>query len=135
MKLVQHLLHLREGGLIAEYCCLVERAWIQTHGSKDTCVTRTNYSPEERKAIEEQIAIWRQAQIVEPVPGGATAGVVFNSLLTVRKKDGTFRVCLDPRPLNKATILDESPSGQNIGSSRYLGQLVFENVSQDFKLI
>ena len=63
-------------------------------------------------AIEEQIAIWRQAQIVEPVPGGATAGVVFNSLLTVRKKDGTFRVCLDPRPLNKATILDESPLPQ-----------------------
>ena len=92
-------------------------------------VTRLNYSPQEKAAIEQQIDVWRKAKIVEPVPGGATAGVVFNSLLTVRKKDGTFRVCLDPRPLNKATILDESPLPQVTQVLNELqGSLVFSTL-------
>ena len=64
------------------------------------------YSPPQREAIIEQVSTWLKAGIVEPVPPGTDS--VINALLCVPKKGGQFRICIDPRPLNKATLVDQT---------------------------
>lgn len=67
---------------------------------------RARHSPVENTAIIDQVQTWLKAGIVEPC---TAPNPVINNLLTVPKPNGQLRVCLDPRPLNLATVSDVVP--------------------------
>jgi len=69
---------------------------------------RRRYGPMESRAIDAQIEIWLKSCIIEKADCSAP-DLILSPLLTVLKKDHTFRVCLDPRPLNSITTLDVTP--------------------------
>ena len=66
---------------------------------------RPRYSAVELQAIADQVAQWEKAGIVERVIGML---VFLNNILCVKKPDGTFRLCLDPRRLNALTPADHT---------------------------
>ncbi|GBO30038.1 Transposon Ty3-G Gag-Pol polyprotein [Araneus ventricosus] len=57
-----------------------------------------------KKIVQTQVAEWLQQGIVEPCSSEYSSPVVI-----VRKKDGTPRVCIDYRKLNKVVVKDRFP--------------------------
>ena len=64
---------------------------------------RARFSPAELEAIGKQVREWLAAGIVVK-----STSPVINNLVCALKKDGSARVCIDPRPLNKATVPDST---------------------------
>ena len=64
---------------------------------------RKKYPEAERAVIEDTTMKWLANNIVEPC---LHPNPIINSLLTVPKADGSYRVCLDGQPVNKVTPLD-----------------------------
>ena len=62
------------------------------------------YSPAEKEAMETQITEMLQKGLIEPSSSPFCAPVLF-----VRKKDGSLRMCIDYRGLNKITIRNSYP--------------------------
>ncbi|GBN50500.1 Retrovirus-related Pol polyprotein from transposon 297, partial [Araneus ventricosus] len=58
----------------------------------------------EKKIVQTQVAEWLEQGIVEPCSSEYSSPVVI-----VRKKDGTPRVCIDYRKLNKVVVKDRFP--------------------------
>ncbi|GBN24637.1 Transposon Ty3-G Gag-Pol polyprotein [Araneus ventricosus] len=58
----------------------------------------------EKKIVQTQVAEWLEQGIVEPCSSEYSSPVVI-----VRKKDGTPRVCIDYRRLNKVVVKDRFP--------------------------
>ncbi|GBM43296.1 Retrovirus-related Pol polyprotein from transposon 297 [Araneus ventricosus] len=58
----------------------------------------------EKKIVQTQVAQWLEQGIVEPCSSEYSSPVVI-----VRKKDGTPRVCIDYRKLNKVVVKDRFP--------------------------
>lgn len=58
----------------------------------------------ERKIIDDQVQEWIEKQIMEPCTSEYVSPVI-----VVRKKDGSPRVCIDYRRLNKKTCMDRYP--------------------------
>ncbi|GBL89286.1 Retrovirus-related Pol polyprotein from transposon 297 [Araneus ventricosus] len=58
----------------------------------------------EKKIVQTQVAEWLEQGIVEPCSSEYSSPVVI-----VRKKDGTQRVCIDYRRLNKVVVKDRFP--------------------------
>jgi hypothetical protein len=63
---------------------------------------RSHFSAVEMKAIDDTVSEWLKAGIIELSPEDEIP--IINNLLAAKKLDGTFRICMDPRPLNSATI-------------------------------
>ncbi|GBN16861.1 Retrovirus-related Pol polyprotein from transposon 297 [Araneus ventricosus] len=58
----------------------------------------------EKKIVQTQVADWLEQGIVKPCSSEYSSPVVI-----VRKKDGTLRVCIDYRKLNKVVVKDRFP--------------------------
>ena len=67
---------------------------------------RPRYSQEQVTAIHQQVMEWLRYGIIELATPDQVVAV--HNLLCVRKKDNTFRICLDPRPVNRLTQADNS---------------------------
>ena len=61
-----------------------------------------------RGRVEEQLKKMEQQKIIAKVPENHPTDWV-NSMITVQKPDGSLRICLDPRDLNKAIKREQYP--------------------------
>ena len=69
-------------------------------------ISRPSYrlAPKERKEVDAQIDEWLEQGVIRP------STYEFDSnLVVVRKKDGSLRMCIDYRQLNKVTIKNRYP--------------------------
>ena len=77
-------------------------------------------SPAEDAELQKQLTAYLAAGQIEPARSPFGAGVLF-----ARKKDGTLRLCIDYRALNKITLKDKYPLPridellENMAGSRY----------------
>ena len=70
---------------------------------------KSRFAERERKAVEDQVRLWLEAGIVERVQGWP---VVLNNLMCAPKNGGkSYRICIDPRPLNAVTVADIYSTG------------------------
>lgn len=75
---------------------------VHSHGA--VSVRPYKYPHHQKEEIEKQVTKLLQAGVVRP------SMTVFSSpIILVKKKDHTWRMCVDCRALNKATILDKYP--------------------------
>ena len=81
-------------------------------------------SPAEDAELQKQLTAYLAAGQIEPARSPFGAGVLF-----ARKKDGTLRLCIDYRELNKITLKDKYPLPRidelldNMAGSRYFSKL------------
>lgn len=61
-------------------------------------------SPKEKKVLAEQIDEWLKSGIIQPCTSEYASPVVI-----VPNKDGSYRVCIDYRQLNKRMVRDRFP--------------------------
>lgn len=73
-------------------------------GSRPIKQRARRLGPEKEKEVERQVNELAQQQIIEPGSGAWSAPVVL-----VKKKDGSWRFCVDYRKLNEVTIKDAYP--------------------------
>lgn len=85
------------------------REIIQRHipllpGTKPVAVKPYRYSPQQKDEIEKQVRIMLEQGIIRHSQSPFASPV-----LLVRKKDGTWRFCVDYRHLNAVTVKDKYP--------------------------
>ena len=66
---------------------------------------RGRLAPTEQAAVDKQVEEWLCANIIVKADG---EDITRNNLLVVLKKDGSARVCLDPRTLNAVTVVNHT---------------------------
>ena len=73
-------------------------------GTEPVCKRPYKLGPEELKELKKQLDIQERMGLIRPSSSPWGCGVLF-----VKKKDGTDRLCVDYRPLNKKTIKNKYP--------------------------
>ena len=73
-------------------------------GTGPVCKRPYKLGPEELKELKKQLDIQERMGLIRPSSSPWGCGVLF-----VKKKDGTDRLCVDYRPLNKKTIKNKYP--------------------------
>ena len=73
-------------------------------GTEPVCKRPYKLGPEELKELKKQLDIQEKMGLIRPSSSPWGCGVLF-----VKKKDGTDRLCVDYRPLNKKTIKNKYP--------------------------
>ena len=68
------------------------------------CKRPYKLGPEELKELKKQLDMQEKMGLIRPSSSPWGCGVLF-----VKKKDGTDRLCVDYRPLNKKTIKNKYP--------------------------
>lgn len=58
----------------------------------------------ERDVVDDQVEVWEEAKIIKAINCGYASPIVLT-----KKKDGTYRVCVDYRRINKVIIKDKYP--------------------------
>mgnify|MGYP000961308023 FL=1 len=73
-------------------------------GTEPVCKRPYKLGPEELKELKKQLDIQERMGLIRPSSSPWGCGVLF-----VKKKDGTDRLCVDYRPVNKKTIKNKYP--------------------------
>ena len=61
-------------------------------------------SPQEKDEVDDQIADWLQRKIIVP-----SSSEYASPIVVARKKDGSARICIDYKPLNKVIVRERYP--------------------------
>ena len=84
--------------------CTLGQHTIDTGDAKPIHLPRRRYSQVEEQSIQKEIKELLEKGVIEPATGPWAAAVVL-----VKKKDGTWRFCIDYRAINKITKRDVYP--------------------------
>ena len=77
---------------------------IDTANSRPVYSKGLRHTPKEREQVEEQIKEHLEKGWIQPSSSPHGAAILF-----VQKKDGSLRMCVDYRGLNKVTVKDRFP--------------------------
>ena len=61
-------------------------------------------APKEQREVDQKVKEWLEEGIISPSQSGFASNVV-----VARKKDGSAKICIDYKPLNKAIVRGRTP--------------------------
>ena len=66
--------------------------------------TPRRMAPKEQREVDQKVKEWLEEGIISPSQSGFASNVV-----VARKKDGSAKICIDYKPLNKAIVRGRTP--------------------------